>query len=121
MNLYINDAGLSDTEKDKPSENEIKHCEAWIKRFARPSKAINQRAFSYSLKHVVEKWHYNGTTWHDPGGYVSNGAFIQAAVNLCYRYKRDGSGPNAFFNMKFKKNRDWYDWQNPYLPWSDES
>lgn len=82
--------GFADEEGEKPARSEVELCEKWIKEFARARKTINCSSNSYSLKHTVERW---------SGTYISNGAFIQAALNLGYRYKR--FRPNAIFNMSF--------------------
>jgi hypothetical protein len=57
-------------------------------------KTINTGRTSYSWKHVVER---------EKDKYISNGAFICAALYLGYKMKRvnDGS-PNAFFNIRNK-------------------
>lgn len=70
-------------------------AEAFIGRYFTPAVSYWDACGSYGLKHRVEKW---------AGGYVSNGAFIQAALNLGYSIKRLDRGPNCF--IKFKpKNR----------------
>lgn len=53
-------------------------------------KTINKRHSSYGLKHVAEK----GI------GYITNGAFICAAVFSGFEFK--ASGPNAYFNISEK-------------------
>jgi hypothetical protein len=88
--MNINDSGLTRAQGDKPIESEVKLCEKWIREFVTPRKAINTKHSSYGLKHAVERW---------TGEYVSNGAFIQAAVNLGYEYRK--IGPDAYFNMTF--------------------
>jgi len=70
-------------------EEQVNICRKWIRYYARPSKKYNTAAFSYGLKHQVEKA-YNT--------YVSNGAFIQAAFLEGYRVKKV-DGLNAIFNM----------------------
>lgn len=49
---------------------------------------INRRHSSYGLKHWVERRDCK---------YVSNGAFICAAIHMGFRFEADG--PNAQFNM----------------------
>ena len=73
---------------------EIAICKDWIQATVEPSKAINRRMYSYSLKHVVEA---------QAGRYVSNGSFIKAALDMGFRYRTDML--NASFNMKFNKNK----------------
>jgi hypothetical protein len=82
-----NEAGI--TEDDQKM---IDHCKQWIRQFVGPRKTVNSKgSSSYGLKHTVEQW---------AGTYILNGAFIVAAVEEGYEYKR--SGPNAYFNMSFK-------------------
>lgn len=55
-------------------------------------KTINNRLTSYGWKHKVEK---------DTGKYVSNGAFICAALYLGYKMKRLSlTSPNVYFNIR---------------------
>ena len=90
---YITANGLADAVDRLPAAVEIETCERWLRECAEPRKTINARAYSYYLKHVVENW---------ANLYISNGAFIQAAVNLGYRYAR--TGLNASFNMRLKRS-----------------
>lgn len=70
-------------------------CKQWIRQFVDPRKTVNTKgSSSYGLKHAVENW---------AGTYILNGAFIVAAIEEGYKYKR--SGPNAHFNMSFKKTQ----------------
>jgi hypothetical protein len=91
--FVITEAGLrhcsESTYEDLPDPKEVKLCEEWIKEFARPQEVENPRAFSYSLKHIVENWANN---------YIANGAFIQAAILQGYKVKPQ-DGINAIFNM----------------------
>ena len=55
-------------------------------------KTINTKFTSYGLKHMVER---------ATGQYVSNGAFICAALYLGYKMKRSRlSSPNVYFNIR---------------------
>lgn len=54
-------------------------------------KTINTSMGSYGWKHKVER---------DTGKYVSNGAFICAALYLNYKMKRIPNSPNAYFNLR---------------------
>lgn len=120
---FITDNGISVLPGEPPDPFQVVHCEEWIKRFGRPRKSINFRAHSYTLKHVAENWSYDGAVWPDPRGYVTNGAFILAALNLGYKYLPAGHGknPNCYFNMAFKKTKKkWQDYRYSYLPWDDE-
>jgi hypothetical protein len=75
---------------DPPSQEQIELCKSWISNNCKPRKTINRTAHSYGLKHDVER---------DVGKYISNGAFIRAAIELGYKYKV--KSPNALFAMTF--------------------
>lgn len=60
-------------------------------------KTIYTGASSYTWKHVAER---------DLDTYISNGAFICAALYLNYKMQRQGkTSPNAYFNLR-KDTRD---------------
>lgn len=92
--LFVTANGLSDTPGKEPDRVEIETCKKWLAEFARKRKSINDRRWSYSLKHTVERW---------ADLYISNGAFIQAAIELGYNYKRVQNGLNANFDMIFPR------------------
>jgi len=90
-------------------------CRAWLRRWAYRRKSINTRIGSYALKHMVEHstmrpgmtheqidpW---GRRWSGPYIYVSNGAFILAALLEGYRAIPCSSGsPNAYFDLGIRK------------------
>lgn len=83
-----------------PQKDEVAFCEQWLMKYAKPARVPrDDMVFSYSLKHRIEKDH--------PHGYVSNGALIQAAVNLEYEFIQDGHGsPNALFHMRLRLPED---------------
>ncbi len=74
-----------------PVNAEIAICEEWLFKFTEPQKRFNNSHTSYGLKHQVEKW---------ADKYVSNGAFIFAAISLKYPIKVIEDGPNAIFGIK---------------------
>jgi uncharacterized protein YozE (UPF0346 family) len=86
-------SGVYDAEKyPLPSPDEVQVCQSWIEKFAKRTKHINRETYSYSLKHRVERW---------SGSYVSNGAFILAALNMGYEfYPFQEQSPNVVFNMR---------------------
>ena len=86
---------------DAPDETQIAACQAWLRANARPTKTIRPRPYSYALKHVVE------AALGGPGrAYISNGAFIVAALREGYRARRcSWTSPNAHFNMAFSRHR----------------
>lgn len=77
---------------DTIDKKQIELCKDWIQKWITPRKTINDEKGSYGLKHVVER---NTNT------YISNGAFIKAAIDLGYKYKQYDL--NASFNMSFVK------------------
>ena len=82
-----------------PANDEILICEKWLREYAKPCSKIMECESSYALKHRVEEW---------AKIYVSNGAFIKAAVNLGYRIKVIDNGPNAYFGIKlFTPDEKW--------------
>ena len=90
-NGLVSKYNKSGWEKREPPDDEILLCVEWLEKFARPQKGINHKMGSYGLKHVVENW---------AGSYVSNGAFIAAAMRLEYRIEPDEPrSPNARFRM----------------------
>jgi hypothetical protein len=57
-------------------------------------RSINDRAYSYGLKHRAEDFHRERGIAH---AYVGNGSLIAAALDLGFNYRVEG--PNAYFNM----------------------
>jgi hypothetical protein len=105
---------VPDPRGDEPDARQVELCRTWLKMHATKRKTFNLRAGSYGLKHVVEDWTSGlGVVWlqRDPWGrrfvssrrYVSNGAFIAAAIAEGYRVQQIGNGPNAIFDMSFRK------------------
>ncbi len=88
---YVNSEGFADEPGQSPSTKEVALCKEWIQQYALPTERFGHYS-SYFLKHVVERW---------AGEYVSNGAFIQAALELGYSVRRTEDTPNAVFNMEF--------------------
>jgi hypothetical protein len=68
-----------------PRLEEIAMCREWITQFCTPRKTPN-RFRSYGLKHMVER--YFSTDKRNE--YVSNGAFIQAAIDCGFEPIPDG-------------------------------
>lgn len=84
--------GFGGTGSINPDEVQI--CIEWLLAHdaLNRRKTINTKHNSYGWKHVVER---------ATGKYVSNGAFICAALHLGYKIKRvDFRSPNAFFNIR---------------------
>ena len=84
----------------------VRMCEDWINRFAKIQSTYSDDS-SYGLKHDVERFY---------GEYVTNGSFIQAALNMGYKVKKNGGGvnnPNACFNMSVTRPEDQFRLVNP--------
>jgi hypothetical protein len=101
--LYVSRYKLQSKEpnsKDLPYLEEIEFCKKWINDNCTKTKTIRTRHTSYGLKHMVEK--DSELEWCGPYFYVSNGAFIQAAIELGFVYRP--VGVNAVFNISLKDN-----------------
>lgn len=87
-----------------PVACEIAGAEAWIKERCWPRKTWNPDWSSYGLKHIMEE---------ENGLYVTNGAFIQAAINLGYKIK-PFNNLNVAINIGIKSNhnRQYWDLEN---------
>lgn len=89
--LYVSASGA-------PDPAEIERAKDWIRRYGRQRQSFNRRYTSYNLKHCAERW-IKATGLRYGGMYVSNGAFIQAALDLGYRAEPVGNLGDALFNM----------------------
>ena len=96
--------GNHETKDDAPPTGEVLACIHWIMEFAEPTEAVVKRHTSYGLKHIVERY---------SGDYVSNGAFIEAALLLGFKCSISHGSINPYFNMTFKK----WDVYQKYLFW----
>lgn len=68
---------------------------AYLEALGRPLRGFNTRFGSYGFKHLAEQW---------AGEYVSNGAFIAAALALGFRFRQDaGDGLNCTFNLQARR------------------
>jgi hypothetical protein len=75
---------------------QVQLCEDWITSTALPCKKAT--GYSYGLKHVVERW---------ANTYISNGAFIQASLNLGLVVEPEEPswrGINCFVNVRAPKS-----------------
>jgi hypothetical protein len=107
--LYVSMFALQPNEPksdDLPYRNEVDFCKKWIIDNATMTKNIRSDYTSYTFKNFVEEDSIIITVEdgdeekEGPYFYVSNGAFIQAAIELGYKYKQESPGsPNACFNM----------------------
>jgi hypothetical protein len=94
-----------------PDKKQVEICTKWIETHARPRKSVNKKSFSYRLKHRVEE---HAKT------YISNGAFITAALALGYsNFEHDR--PNATFRMGLvhRREKNGQETPIPYDEWPD--
>ena len=78
--------------------HEFTLCCEWLKN-CRQRKTINTSISSYTLKDMVEAWAKESGRGNQ---YVSNGAFIAAAIHMGFDLKPDLDSPNARFNISGK-------------------
>lgn len=119
-----------------PAPDQVKVCREWIQKHGRKRRTLRHDVSSYALKHRVEKWtrsqpdmarrlQYN---WQDKVAYrsevyyVSEGAFIQAALDEGYEAERVRDTTRAVFNMSVRKDED-SEWRGrkPLPPGEKES
>lgn len=78
-----------------PNQLQVDLCRDWLRAFGEKTKTIRPGWHSYGLKHVVERWQ---------GTYISNGAFIAAALLEDYEIVPNGYGSlNAYFNLSLRR------------------
>lgn len=82
--------------------DEVQTCADWLA-LQRPIKTLNRERTSYGLKHEVERWVDRTRKEHQ---YISNGAFIAAALGLGLTFKQVGWGsPNVYLNLSKRQLR----------------
>ena len=111
--ITIRDYGIYNTKYEQkysqkevntdPSEVQI--CRTWLQQFARPKRIKKDDCIgSYGLKHEIER---------RVGQYVSNGACIQAAIELGYNFWHRSGGINAHFYMELILPEDQWKRERP--------
>jgi hypothetical protein len=94
----------------RPADDQVECCREWIRAYCTPRKTMNTKYSSYSLKHVVESWtegkdsHYKipllRHRWPHSRKYISNGAFIKAALLEGYEARPTAyASDSAYFNI----------------------
>jgi hypothetical protein len=111
--VYVNANGVSDTKDaaNPPNPVEVKMAREFIEQYCVKLKSINLKgaSSSYGWKHLAEGWFREGNEGaaYLPEGakaYISNGAFITAAMALGYETKRlSPKSPNVYFNMSLSR------------------
>lgn len=84
--------GFDDCEKPI-DEFEIQQAVKWLEKVDRRG-TVNRKITSYGWKHIAEK--------NSERKYISNGAFIFAAIKLGFLVKCIEDGPNAYINISSK-------------------
>lgn len=79
-----------------PDREEVELCREWLGTHTRHCHGIDQSMNSYRFKHLVERWidAKNGGHRH-----ISNEAFVLAAIESCYRYRREKGTDHFCFNI----------------------
>ncbi|MFH1997229.1 MAG: hypothetical protein ABII94_00865 [Patescibacteria group bacterium] len=86
--------------REYSNQQEIEKCKKWIAEWITPIKTINRKRSAYGLKHFTELLY----------GYVSNDSFIDAAIQLGYKYVATSEKESDFyFNMSFVKTKNYYE------------
>lgn len=88
----------------RPRREHVARAALWIEEFAEPAAGIDYQYRSYALKHAAERWWQ--TTRPGRPYYVSNGAFIVAALDAGYAARAVRGGVDAAFAMKLPGRRD---------------
>ena len=111
--MYVNGNGVSDTKDaaNPPNPEEVKMAREFIEQCCVELKNIKVKgaSSSYGWKHSAEGWFRDGNVGaaYLPKGanaYISNGAFIAAAIALGYKTKRQSpKSPNVYFNMSLTR------------------
>lgn len=110
--ILIDTYGLKGSQQDlkaPPNPQEVKTAEAWIKIHCHRIKTVSRKSYSYWLKHRAERWgaflrkHFESEEF---APYISNGAFIQAAMNLGYVPVNIDFSVNACFRMGVRLSND---------------
>jgi hypothetical protein len=68
-------------------------CVRWLAALGTPIKQIDYHRTSYGRKHDVQRW---------ADEYISNGAFIAAALGMGYKARTMECSPNMHFNITRK-------------------
>jgi len=83
----------------RESADHVAQLREWLVNNADPRKTVNDRAYSYKLKHLAEE---------ELGSYVSNGEIIAAAILAGYSYEDVGLNANfgiSQYSMKALEER----------------
>lgn len=91
---------------EPPDRAQVDEAKRFIAEFADRTKTIRNTRGSYGLKHAAERWSYGrkGNGIPEACGFISNGAFIQAAAEMGVDMKPVRVGnPNAVFALSWKR------------------
>ena len=87
---YITAEGIVDTAGPLPNEKEVEMARTWLKEKAIRIVNLNKNSTSYGWKHVAERY---------AKSYISNGAFIHAAMLEGFKVKQIEDSKNAYLNI----------------------
>ncbi len=84
-NLFEGGFASTHSGTDRPTREDVEVCKRWIETYAQPAASIVRIGSSYSYKHLVEREARTRVSGHRS---IPNGAFIAAAIELGYRWRR---------------------------------
>ena len=90
VTTYLTDEGIVNTNGPAPDETQVRMARVWLRSLAVTTVNINKKTTSYGWKHVAEKFAKN---------YISNGAFIRAAMDEGFKVKHIEGTQNAYINL----------------------
>lgn len=113
-----------------PQPFQVQVARAWLKEHGRPVRRIRSTFSTDSLRRLVTAWteqtrayaeieqvnEYTGERYHSPTVYVTNGAFLQAALDEGYIARRVHVTGDAWFNLAFRKTGEPWRGRRPAAP-----
>lgn len=87
---YITAEGIVNTAGPLPDDKQVEMARKWLKEKAIRIASINKKSTSYGWKHIAEKY---------VRSYISNGAFIHAAMLEGFKVKQVEDSQNAYLNI----------------------
>ena len=87
---YLTAEGIVDTPGPLPDDKQVEMARTWLKEKAIRIASLNRASTSYGWKHVAERY---------AKSYISNGAFIHAAMLEGFKIKHIEDSQNAYLNI----------------------
>ena len=96
--------GLDSEHEFKPIDpQEFERAVIWLAIKKKRRKSLNRTCTSYGLKHIASReladLQEDVPLFADGNTYISNGAFICAAIYLGYKVEKAHKSPNAYINI----------------------